>query len=92
MNHPTYKHRTFVSLSDNPEDFCDMDMVDCIDFSVYQAEAIILQMQAQYESNRPQMSDEINTYTLEAIRKEILDIKTVVNWYFKKSKEGENHG
>jgi len=91
MNHPNYKHRTFISGSNKLIDFDSMDLADCISLSVEQAESILSQMQLQYLGDRDKASDPDNFSTLEVIRKELLDIKTVVNWYFENNKGVKNH-
>jgi L-rhamnose isomerase len=91
MNNPNYEHRVFAGSPCKLEDYSQIDLVDSINSSVLQSESIILQMQTQFETDHLKLSDEANVYTLEAIRKELLDIKTIVNWYFDKSKQGESH-
>jgi len=81
MNTPDYKHRTFVSAADNAEKFDCMDLIDSVNMSVEQAEAIALQMQCQFEGHGNISSDAVNFSVLDAIRKELLDIKVVVDWY-----------
>jgi len=81
MDHPIYKHRTFVSTADKTEDFDDIDLIDCVGLSIERAESIILQMQCQFEGHGNISSDAVNFSVLEAIRNELLDIKTVVSWH-----------
>jgi len=81
MNHPNYKHRAFASCSVKAEDFGDIDLVDSIDFSVIQAEAMIEQMQNQFEGHGNIAPDACNYAVLDAIKKELLDIKVIVHWH-----------
>ncbi len=90
MNFPKYKHRTFVSMAETPEKFDETDLADCIGLSIEQAEAVILRMQEDYNGDKAEMVDAINWCILEILRKEILDIKTIVNWYVKKTIEVKN--
>jgi len=93
MIHPNYKHRTFVSGNAESKNYDDMDLIDCIGLSVEQAEAMILQMQDQFSGHGNPSTDSVNFSVLESIRKEVLDIKVVVNWHFQNQldKQVENN-
>ena len=59
----------------------DIDLIDSIDFSVLQAEAMIEQMQNQFEGHGNIAPDASNYAVLDAIKKELLDIKVIVHWH-----------
>lgn len=90
MNHPNHKHRTFISVSGEAEDFGLIDLVDCVLLSTEQASSIISQMETQFLGDRDSVSDADNVATLAVIKKELLDIETVVQWHFNNSKEVKN--
>lgn len=81
MNQPDFSHRAFDGTADKSKDFDDMNLIDCVGLSVERAEAIILQMQTQFIANVGHVNDASNFSTLEAIKNEILDIKSVVDWF-----------
>ena len=91
MNLPNYKHRIFTGSLSKVEKFDETNLIDSINSSVDQAEAIILQMQSQFISDAVgALSHEINFNTLESVSKELLDIKVLVEWFFDQ-KRGGNH-
>jgi hypothetical protein len=77
-------------MAETSEKFDETDLADCIGLSIEQAEAVILRMQEDYNGDKAEMVDAINWCILEILRKEILDIKTIVNWYVKKTIEVKN--
>jgi len=81
MKLPNYSHRSFAGGLDNPEKFDITDLVDSIGLSIETAEAVLLQMQNQYVGECERNTAGTNFSILETVRKELLDIKVLVEWF-----------
>ncbi len=90
MKLPNYEHRIFPAGT--TDDFTLTDLGDVVGQSVEQVDALILQMQSQYiHEDSEKTPDGVNFSVLEVIRKELLDINVLVNWFREKETEGGEH-
>lgn len=81
MSGPDYSHRTFDGTTSDFKNFDDVDLIDSICTSVSHIESIIFQMQTQFMEGTGKVNDASNFNTLEVIRKEVLDVKAITEWF-----------
>lgn len=81
MSGPDYSHRTFDGTTSDFKNFDDTDLVESVCTHTEHIESVILQMQTQYIEGADGLSNSMNFNTLEVIRKEVLDVKAIAEWF-----------